>query len=44
MKDINNPLKNIILDKAKAGMIKKTMQYIDNLDEKRDRLSQNNLS
>ena len=44
MKDINNPLKNIILDKAKSGMIKKTMRYIDNLEEKRDRLSQKNLS
>lgn len=44
MKDINNPLRNIILDKAKAGIIKKTMQYKDDLEEKRDRLSQKNLS
>lgn len=34
IKEINNPLKNMFYDKAKAGMIKKTLEYKDDLEGK----------
>lgn len=36
MKDINNPLKNILVDKAKVGIIKKTMEYKEDMESRKD--------